>query len=127
MSTRKSDSAAVPAILSRRIDTHFLLGALTGVEGSNFTARMPFGGKGVAGEVGDAVSDVIIANQTLEMEPSHVVGREGPLSVTGKPMLGERQHCIDVGANDFVPKPVDTTGLPTALKPWVNAPTVSPS
>jgi CheY-like chemotaxis protein len=34
-------------------------------------------------------------------------------------MPGERQRCIDAGANDFVPKPVDTVELLAALNPWL--------
>ena len=41
------------------------------------------------------------------------------IAVTGKVMPGERQRCIDAGANDFVPKPVDTSELYAALRPWL--------
>jgi signal transduction histidine kinase/HAMP domain-containing protein/ActR/RegA family two-component response regulator len=43
------------------------------------------------------------------------------IAVTGKVMVGERQRCLDAGANDFVPKPVDTTELFEALAPWLPA------
>jgi signal transduction histidine kinase/HAMP domain-containing protein/ActR/RegA family two-component response regulator len=43
------------------------------------------------------------------------------IAVTGKVMPGERQRCIDAGANDFVPKPVDTGQLFAALRPWLPA------
>ena len=32
---------------------------------------------------------------------------------------GERERCIDAGANDYVPKPVDTAELLAALRPWL--------
>ncbi len=41
------------------------------------------------------------------------------IAVTGKSTGGERQRCLDAGANDYVPKPVDTLELLAALKPWV--------
>ncbi len=41
------------------------------------------------------------------------------IAVTGKVMPGERQRCIDAGANDYVPKPVDTAELVAALRPWL--------
>ena len=43
--------------------------------------------------------------------------------VTGKAAPGERQSCIDAGANDYVPKPVDTAELIAALAPWLPVPT----
>jgi len=43
------------------------------------------------------------------------------IAVTGKAIPGERQRCIDAGANDFVPKPVNTTELLAALRPWLPA------
>jgi signal transduction histidine kinase/DNA-binding response OmpR family regulator/HAMP domain-containing protein len=41
------------------------------------------------------------------------------IAVTGKVTPGERQRCLDAGASDYVPKPVDTAELLTALKPWL--------
>jgi CheY-like chemotaxis protein len=41
------------------------------------------------------------------------------VAVTGKVVGGERQRCIDAGANDYVPKPVDTAELLTAIRPWL--------
>ncbi|MBA3561234.1 MAG: response regulator [Actinobacteria bacterium] len=43
------------------------------------------------------------------------------LAVTGKVMGGERERCLDAGANDYVPKPVDTVELLAAVKPWLDA------
>ncbi len=42
------------------------------------------------------------------------------IAVTGKVMDGERQRCIDAGASDYVPKPVDTAELLAALRPWMS-------
>ena len=44
------------------------------------------------------------------------------IAVTGKVVAGERQRCIDAGANDYVPKPVDTAELLSAIGPWLPAP-----
>jgi signal transduction histidine kinase/HAMP domain-containing protein len=41
------------------------------------------------------------------------------IAVTGKVVAGERQRCIDAGATDYVPKPVDTVELRTVLAPWL--------
>ncbi len=84
MATSESDSVAVSRYFGRKIDTQILLDVLASVKGGDFTARMPLGWTGVAGKVGDAINDVIIAYQTLENElarVSHVVGKEGKLSL----------------------------------------------
>jgi signal transduction histidine kinase/HAMP domain-containing protein/ActR/RegA family two-component response regulator len=41
------------------------------------------------------------------------------VAVTGKVVNGERERCIEAGANDFVPKPVASTALVSALHPWL--------
>src|SRR5688572_17648790 len=43
------------------------------------------------------------------------------VALTGKVMPGERQRCLDAGANDFVHKPVDLAELIAALQPWLPA------
>jgi CheY-like chemotaxis protein len=43
------------------------------------------------------------------------------IAVTGKAAAGERQRCLDAGANEYVPKPVDTAALLAALRPWLPA------
>ena len=43
------------------------------------------------------------------------------IAVTGKAAAGERQRCLDAGANEYVPKPVDTAQLLAALRPWLPA------
>jgi signal transduction histidine kinase/HAMP domain-containing protein/ActR/RegA family two-component response regulator len=47
------------------------------------------------------------------------------IAVTGKVVPGERQRCIDAGANDYVRKPVDTVELLAAVGPWLPAATHS--
>jgi CheY-like chemotaxis protein len=41
------------------------------------------------------------------------------IAVTGKASPGERERCLDAGANDYIPKPVDSSELLAALGPWV--------
>ncbi len=41
------------------------------------------------------------------------------IAVTGKATAGERQRCIDAGATDYVPKPVDSAELYAAVRPWL--------
>ncbi|MDX6287116.1 MAG: hypothetical protein QOG53_2601 [Frankiales bacterium] len=43
------------------------------------------------------------------------------IAVTGKVVVGERERCIDAGANDYVPKPVNTAELLAAIGPWLPA------
>ena len=43
------------------------------------------------------------------------------IAVTGKATAGERQRCLDAGATDYVPKPVDTAELLAVLRPWLPA------
>jgi signal transduction histidine kinase/CheY-like chemotaxis protein len=48
------------------------------------------------------------------------------IAVTGKVVKGERERCLAAGANDYVPKPVDTSELLSAIGPWLpNAATSS--
>ena len=41
------------------------------------------------------------------------------VAVTGKSAGGERQRCLDAGAHDYLPKPVDTDGLLAVLESWL--------
>ena len=41
------------------------------------------------------------------------------IAVTGKVVPGERRRCLDAGASDYVPKPVNAADLLTAMNPWV--------
>ncbi len=47
------------------------------------------------------------------------------IAVTGKVVNGERQRCLDAGANDYVPKPVNTEELLGAIGPWLQKMTAS--
>jgi signal transduction histidine kinase/DNA-binding response OmpR family regulator/HAMP domain-containing protein len=48
------------------------------------------------------------------------------VAVTGKVMAGERDRCIAAGADDYVPKPIDTADLFAALRPWLSRKGSSP-
>jgi CheY-like chemotaxis protein len=39
--------------------------------------------------------------------------------ITGKVMAGERQRCIDAGADGYVIKPIDMGELISAIEPWL--------
>jgi signal transduction histidine kinase/CheY-like chemotaxis protein/HAMP domain-containing protein len=41
------------------------------------------------------------------------------IAVSGKVVKGERQRCLNAGANDYIPKPVETAQLIAALTPWL--------
>jgi CheY-like chemotaxis protein len=41
------------------------------------------------------------------------------VAVTGKMVTGERGRCLEAGANDYVPKPVDTFELVEAISQWL--------
>jgi len=49
------------------------------------------------------------------------------IAVTGKAVGGERQRCLAAGADDYVPKPVNSVQLLAALAPWVSPPTKAAS
>ncbi|HEY5059108.1 MAG TPA: response regulator [Gaiellaceae bacterium] len=44
------------------------------------------------------------------------------VAVTGKATAGERQRCLDAGANDYLSKPVNGVTLLVSLRPWLPAP-----
>ncbi len=43
------------------------------------------------------------------------------IAVTGKVVNGERERCVAAGATDYIPKPVDSVELLTALAQWFPA------
>jgi CheY-like chemotaxis protein len=34
-------------------------------------------------------------------------------------VTGEHQRCVEAGANDYIPKPVDTVELLTVMRPYL--------
>ncbi|WP_201276625.1 ATP-binding protein [Marisediminicola senii] len=49
------------------------------------------------------------------------------LAMTGKVVDGERARCIGAGANEYLPKPVNSAELLAALAPWRRSARVVPS
>jgi len=45
------------------------------------------------------------------------------VAFTAKVGVGERQRCLNAGASDYIPKPVDTTDLISTLGKWIPAAT----
>jgi signal transduction histidine kinase/HAMP domain-containing protein/ActR/RegA family two-component response regulator len=48
-----------------------------------------------------------------DMKSLHII------AITGKVVTGERQRCLDAGADDYFPKPASSAQLLAALAPWV--------
>ena len=42
------------------------------------------------------------------------------VAVTAKAMKGDRQKCLDAGANDYIAKPVDIDLLLALLRVWID-------
>jgi CheY-like chemotaxis protein len=43
------------------------------------------------------------------------------IAVTAKAMRGDREECMEAGANDYISKPVDVDKLLSLIKVWIHA------
>ncbi|RFF28831.1 MULTISPECIES: ATP-binding protein [unclassified Wenzhouxiangella] len=93
---------------------------LTAESGADALAMLVDGGGAVDIVLMDIMMPVMDGYETIRA----IRGLDGLknlpiIAVTGKVVSGERERCIAAGANDYVPKPVDTNELLTALEPWL--------
>ncbi|EMO05668.1 response regulator receiver domain protein, partial [Leptospira interrogans serovar Icterohaemorrhagiae str. Verdun HP] len=42
------------------------------------------------------------------------------IALTAKAMQNDRQKCIEAGANDYIPKPVDVERLFSLMRVWLS-------
>jgi CheY-like chemotaxis protein len=68
----------------------------------------------------DIMMPVMDGYETIRTIRAHDAFSSIPIiAVTGKVVAGERERCLEAGANDYVPKPVNTAELLNAIGPWI--------
>ncbi|CAM3315493.1 ATP-binding protein [Halomonas lysinitropha] len=93
---------------------------LTAESGADALALLVDDGGAVDIVLMDIMMPVMDGYETIRAIRSLEGLRDLPIiAVTGKVVSGERERCIAAGANDYVPKPVDTNELLRALEPWL--------
>ena len=73
------------------------------------------------GDVGIVLMDIMMpvmdGYETMRAIREQRLSAEVPIiAITGN---GERDRCIAAGASDYIPKPIDTTALLTAVSYWL--------
>src|SRR2546421_309048 len=95
----RSPYAGAP-VLTDVLDQKRLLAALRRIRNGDFKARLPLDGTGIAGEIAQAVNDVVDLNERMAREFTRitvVVGREGRVGqrATLGPVNGSWAGCVD--------------------------------
>jgi CheY-like chemotaxis protein len=75
-------------------------------------------------EIDIVLMDIMMPNMDgyatiRKIRTSEVFGSLPIIAVTARVNAGERERCLDAGANDYVPKPVNTAELVSAIRPWL--------
>jgi signal transduction histidine kinase/ActR/RegA family two-component response regulator len=70
----------------------------------------------------DIMMPIMNGYETMAAIRARPAGAGVPIiAVTAKVSADERDRCLDAGASDYIPKPVDTADLLAALDPWFPA------
>ncbi len=93
---------------------------LTAESGTDALGMLVDGGGGIDIVLMDIMMPIMDGYETiLAIRRMEGLAELPIIAVTGKVVSGERERCLAAGANDYVPKPVDTNELLTALEPWL--------
>jgi len=64
------------------------------------------------------VMDGLVAMQNIKATPEF---KDIPIiAITAKTMPEDKQKCLDAGADDYLPKPLEHSALFSMIKAWIN-------